>query len=92
MNILTAEQDFKAAEKRRERLKSISDKITFSDGVLTIDIEYPYDIEEERINTPDKLLHWLLHLSHKTWVTKDVLYILILNVSEHFGFKIHDRI
>jgi len=30
---------------------------------------YPYHIDRNRIDTPGKVLHWLMHLSDKTWFT-----------------------
>ena len=48
-----------------------------------------YVIELGRINSPEKVLGWILHLSDKMWVTKETLHDLTKVVSDHFKFKVH---
>lgn len=45
-----------------------------------------YDIEWRRIDSPEKLLQWILHLSEKTWFTTSMCSDLIHAVAEHFGW------
>lgn len=42
-------------------------------GADCITLHDHYDIAWDRIDTPEKILVWVLHLSEKTWVTSDVL-------------------
>lgn len=36
-----------------------------------------YDIERSRMDSPEKLLGWIRHLSQKGWVTTDHIHALI---------------
>jgi hypothetical protein len=36
-----------------------------------------YDIVRSRINSPEKLLGWIRHLSKKGWITTDHIHVLI---------------
>jgi hypothetical protein len=47
-----------------------------------------YEIELSRIDTPEKLLAWLIHMSEKTWFTSDIARWFILKVSRHQKMKI----
>jgi len=64
-------------------------KKIFVDGrYLSINAEgYPgsYDIELSEIDTPNKLLEWILHLIEKNWVTRDLLVHMIRVLEGHFG-------
>ena len=51
---------------------------------------YTYDIEHERIDTPDKLVRWLLHLSTtKIWFTRQHARQLIEAFADITGFRRH---
>lgn len=39
-----------------------------------------------RVDTPDKAIAWLLHLSHKTWFTREMCRDFIVVVSARFGW------
>lgn len=62
------------------------------DGYVVINKVYPYAIEIERINTPEKLLNWIWHLSGKTWVDNKIIRDLITTVSDICGFDIYGRL
>lgn len=56
------------------------DKIVrVEDGFIVINVHYKYNIEISRCDTYEKIVGWVLQLSEKTWMTKDVL--------EHFVKK-----
>ena len=54
--------------------------ICCTDGDIMLNGPYPYPIAWDRINTPQKLVHWLLHLSEKQWFSTEMLRQLILLV------------
>ena len=41
-----------------------------------------YEISLSRCNTPEKVLAWMLHLSHKKWCTAEVLKDFLLCAEE----------
>jgi hypothetical protein len=59
------------AEQFIKREEELNRQVTVADGCLTIDIEYPYHIDLNRIDTPEKILGWVWHLAEKTWFTQD---------------------
>lgn len=48
-----------------------------------------YFIEWDRLDSREKLLEWIHHLSEKTWVDSRMIGDLIERVHEHFGWKVH---
>ena len=67
-----------------------SSKIEFDDAarVVTLRWRYPYHIGYERIDRPEKLLRWLIHLSEKNWMTKERLILLAEACGTHFGYAV----
>ncbi len=47
-----------------------------------------YFIELELLNTPERLLHWVVKLSGKHEITKEILEYLVIIIAKHFGFKV----
>ena len=60
-----------------------------TDGDILLNGPYPYPIAWDRINTPQKLVHWLLHLSEKQWFSTEMLRQLILLVCKLQGVDPH---
>ena len=60
-----------------------------TDGDIMLNGPYPYPIAWDRINTPQKLVHWLLHLSEKQWFSTEMLRQLILLVCKLQGVDPH---
>ena len=55
-------------------MKSDEEHITVSEKHITLTGGgYPYNIELNRCDTPEKLLGWIMHLAGKTWITKSIL-------------------
>jgi len=63
--------------------------ILCTDGDILLNGPYPYPIAWDRINTPQKLVHWLLHLSEKQWFSTEMLRQLILLVCKLQGVDPH---
>jgi hypothetical protein len=61
------------AEKMTEHEKMLQKQVSVADGHIVINVSYEYNIELSRCNTPEKLLHWVWHLTEKTWMTNDVM-------------------
>lgn len=68
--------------------KLISGKVTLEDAGRFICIDTGrdvYEIETSRIDSPEKLIHWLHHLSQKTWFTPHICRDLIVVACDHMG-------
>jgi len=48
-----------------------------------------YDIELNRLDTPEKLKQWLIHLLEKNWITRDMLARMVRICEVHFGYDAH---
>jgi hypothetical protein len=48
-----------------------------------------YDIELSRLDTPEKVYQWLVHLLAKTWVTREMLYRMVCILEAHFNYDLH---
>ena len=90
MNIINA-KDFEVLSnveyyKYREDMK----KIEWKDGGLSMKWGgYDYWIAEDRLDTPEKLLGWVQHLSGKIWMNPLRIRRLVEKVSSRFGWKIY---
>lgn len=71
---------------RRER--DAYQMVYVEDGVITIDVEYPYHVELNRCNTVERLRGWVEHLSIKPWMTAHVMGRFVDLALEHMGFGI----
>lgn len=61
------------AEKMKKQEETLQKQVFLADGHIVINVSYEYNIELSRCNTPEKLLHWVWHLTEKTWMTNDVM-------------------
>ena len=48
-----------------------------------------YDIELNRLNTPEKLYQWIIHLLEKNWITRDMLHRMVAICEIHFKYDAH---
>ena len=80
-NILTIQEVIAKAKKHEEEWAK---KIYIDDGYLVLNIKYPYEIKLSRIDSKLKLLAWIGHLIEKNWVSRDVIYYLIITWERHF--------
>ena len=56
------------------------------------DCENPYWIDLHRIDTSDKLVHWIHHLSGKNWFNREMARSLIEVWSKATGNNIHQNV
>ena len=64
MNEIWAKMNAKDAE--------LAKQIFVSNGYITINVKYEYNIELSRCNTHAKILAWVVHLAEKTWMTVEL--------------------
>jgi len=60
-------------------------------GYITINAEYPYHIELARIPDVQGLVHWIEHLTGKTWMTGELVGEFIRRVYAIKGWDLHQR-
>ena len=83
VEILTLKEMLTRAEETEQKWAK---RVYIEDGYLILNIHYPYEIELSRINTHAKLLHWMIHLLEKNWVTTEVLYWMVERLCAHFNW------
>jgi len=57
------------------------------DGVLVLNIRYQYLIDLSRIDTKEKILSWVYHLTEKNWASREMFYRMLKLLEEHFGME-----
>lgn len=71
------------------QLERDESKISISDGVITLNFQYEYPIELNRVRSYNDLLVWVLHLAEKSWMNSYRLSLFITKVAEHKGWKLN---
>ena len=74
-------------EKTEEQTRIWAKKVYIVDGYLVLNIRYKYNIALDRINFPEKLLHWILHLLEKNWCSREMLWRMTHLLCKHFGWE-----
>ena len=49
---------------------------------------FDYRIAPGRINTPERLLGWIVHLAEKNWTTPRMIREMVLTVSRRHGVRV----
>ena len=65
-----------------ERCKQMQKLIYETKTSIVVNVQDRYEIEKSRIDTPEKIIRWTVHLSEKTWMTKELLHFFILTVCD----------
>ena len=61
-----------------ESTKQLRRIIYETKDAIVLNVCYEYAIEKSRIDTPEKIIRWTVHLSEKRWMTKELLQFFIL--------------
>ena len=69
--------------------KPTTPPITISNGYISLNWEYPYEIALSRIPDQQALLRWVLHLSEKTWMDGHRINVFIQAVAHQNGWQVH---
>ena len=76
---------FEAAKKKEELLQ---EQVKIEDGHIVINVNYEYNIALNRVDTSEKILWWVIHLSEKTWMTTEILRRFVHLSCAHHGIKL----
>ncbi len=63
--------------------------ITFDEDINCVVLPNGYEVDLDRIRSPEKFLGWIDHLSQKSWMTTDLLGQVVVLVARKKGWKIH---
>lgn len=61
------------ADELKAQEEKLQKQISVKNGSIVINVSYEYTIELSRCDTAEKLLHWIWHLTEKSWMTNDVM-------------------
>lgn len=61
-----------------KRQKELDKLIYETKDAIVLNIHYLYCIEKSRINTPEKIVRWVVHLSDKNWMTTEYMKYFVL--------------
>ena len=75
IQIISMEELIKIQEAEDKRMKK---QIYQTKNSIVLNVQCKYVIEKWRIDTPEKIIRWTVHLSEKSWMTKELLHFFIL--------------
>jgi hypothetical protein len=76
--------------KERTEMKQERKGVYIDGKYLVLNVRYPYDIELNRIDTPQKVQSWIVHLLEKNWITREILFDMIDVLQNHFGYDLRN--
>ncbi|WP_143084530.1 hypothetical protein [Massilia yuzhufengensis] len=69
----------------RSEIEARARLISVDAGWLTIHGPSDYEISLDRINSAEKILQWVMHLTEKSWFTNDMLRAFIVAARREIG-------
>jgi hypothetical protein len=63
---------------------------TFIKGGSIVLNEKGYEIQLSGCDSAAKILGWVVHLSEKAWVTREIIRSFVVKASNHHGIKVLD--
>lgn len=72
----------------KEHEEYLSKAVYVSDGCITINVEYEYEIELSRCDSLEKILSWVAHLCEKTWMNTEILERFIQIAAQTHGLEL----
>ena len=85
-NLMTCADIEREAAEHRARMARIVYYDPAADAI-TIRIDYPYEIEANRIRSKADLLEWMYHLAEKPWMTTEAMIAFLDLVYRLKGFR-----
>lgn len=82
--IMNGEALFEAA---MEENREWADKVYIKDGCLVLNISYEYAVDLSRIDTKEKVLAWIHHLTEKNWASVKMFHYMMAALEKHFEMK-----
>ncbi|MEO1854651.1 hypothetical protein [Chromohalobacter sp.] len=79
--------DFEDFRKREEELQR---QVYVADGHIVINVSYEYNVALNSCDSAEKLLHWVWHLTEKTWMTNMAMRRFIELACRENGIEMKD--
>lgn len=73
------------AEAHLAQIKSRVGLVSVDTGCLTIHGPSDYEISLARLDSAEKILQWVMHLTEKSWFTNDMLRAFIVVARREIG-------
>ena len=74
-------------EEATEEDREWANKVYIENSCLVLSIKYRYEIELSRIDTKEKVLAWLHHLTEKNWASVKMFRRMLTVLEDYFGMK-----
>jgi hypothetical protein len=58
--------------------KELARQIYETKDAIVLNVRCPYCIDKSQIDTPEKIIRWVVHLSEKNWMTSELIREFIL--------------
>ena len=78
-----------AIDQLETHLKKMTEQCYIKDGFIVFNVDYEYNINLSRCDTPAKILGWVQHLCEKTWITRELIERFISLATRHNKIKIN---
>ena len=65
-------------DKQEANGKRMKKQIYQTKDSIIVNVQYRYEIDKSRIDTPEKVIRWAVHLGEKNWMSKELLHFFIL--------------
>ena len=78
--------EIKSFEDYKAWLAELDSACRIADGEIVFEWGH-YGIALSECDSYERILHWVYHLSHKSWVTPAILRRFILLATTHHGLK-----
>ncbi|MEM1145199.1 MAG: hypothetical protein AAGI88_21685 [Pseudomonadota bacterium] len=72
------------------QMQRLEKQVYIADDHIVINVSYEYNIALSRCDTPEKLLHWVWHLTEKSWMTNEVMRRFIDVACRENKIEMHD--
>lgn len=56
----------------------LEDLIYETNEAIVLNVRYKYVVDKSRIGTAEKIVRWTIHLSGKTWMTRELIRIFVM--------------
>jgi hypothetical protein len=87
MSLEQLEEEARKQDEKMDRIFEYDAKLDY----ITINAAGPYHIALKRILDPEGLAQWVEHLSHKNWMTSDLIGEFIRRVCSIKGWNLYQR-
>ena len=71
----------------KQRQKELRRQIYETKDAIVLNVRHPYCIDKSRVNTSEKIVRWVVHLTEKNWMTSELIREFVLIASKVANIK-----